>query len=268
MTVGEEYDNTDGAAVQKDSAVEKVTRLLDAFMDSRTLHGVSELAGRSGLSRSTTHRILGELVKSGFVGHSENRYYLTPRMFEVGNYTIVSRPRGLRDIALPYMAELFADIRQVIHLAVLDGTDVLHVEKVHGLSRLPCSTAVGTRQPAYATALGKALLAFSDRYTVDKVLALHRTAFTEHTLTDRHRIEHVLQRVSDEGYATSIQESALGQRCIAVPVLGPDGHAVVALSICCPSGRFDLGWVRPLQKVGGQLARELSRKPIGPPRPS
>lgn len=247
-----------------DSSTEKVVALLDAFKEAKSLHGVTELAARAGLTKSTTHRILGALMRSGCVGRMDSRYFLTPHLFEIGSYTILSRPRGLRDLAMPYMSELFAETRQVIHLAVLDG-DILHVERIQGVSKFRCTTTVGTRRPAHATALGKALLAFSPEHIVEPTLSGPLPQLTPRTLSTRTQLEQALARTANEGFATDFEEGAVSQSCLAVPILGMEGHAVAAISICCP--RLNWRWSTSLRKLGDQLSREIARKPIGPPRP-
>lgn len=235
----------------------KALALLDVLGGPRSVLGVSELADRASLSKSTAYRLLLVLVERGWVTRVGDRYTLAPRVFELGNQVRVARPNGIRDRAMPFLAELFARTRETVHLGVLDGTDVVYIEKLFGHESTRLDTVVGSRRPAYATALGKAMLASS---TAD-VLHQHRRRayrrYTPYTIATAAGLERSLQKVRSEGWATDFEESFLGVSCLAVPVIDPQtGTAVAAISVSTAKpGLHRFG--AALQGAAEQLSRQL-----------
>ncbi|HEX3959655.1 MAG TPA: IclR family transcriptional regulator [Trebonia sp.] len=238
----------------------KALTLIDAFAGARLVLGVTELAARAHLPKSTAFRLLNVLLDRGYVRRVGDRYCLSEHVFELGNNVQIGRANGLRQQATPFMAELFAQTRQTIHLAVLRGTDVLYVEKLFGHDAPPrCDTAVGARKPAYATALGKAMLAFTADDLVEQSLSTDFKRFTPYTIGAPAQLKRTIDIVRDTGFATDHEENQLGVTCLAAPVRDPrTGIAVASLSICSPSTRelahkFD----RLLIKAADELARRI-----------
>jgi len=146
-----------------------------------------------------------------------------------------------------------------VHLAVLRGTEVLYLEKVFGHSTIPSGTTIGSRKPAYCTALGKAILAFSDADTVRAVLSVKMQRFTPYTLTRPDQLLARLQRVRAEGVAVDCEEWQLGVTCLAAPLLDPvTGRPVGALSISSATTRGDVRRLAPrLRRVAATLSGRL-----------
>ena len=242
-----------------DTSAGKALALLDAFNISRAVLGVSELAELAHLPKSTAHRLLNVLVDSGYLQRVADQYSLSDRMFELGNHTRLGRPYGLRDRAMPFMAELFAQTRQTLHLAVLVDTDVLYVEKLFGHESLRRGTAVGRRRPAYATALGKAMLAFADQQPAEWSQRIRYRRYTAHTITSPDLMNRSLARVHDEGFATDSEESMLGVACLAVPILNrSNDRAIAALSLSTSVNNTSARRYRQaLTKAAEQLSVQL-----------
>ncbi|MFJ6660319.1 IclR family transcriptional regulator [Streptomyces sp. NPDC091377] len=218
-----------------DTSAAKVLVLLDAFRGPKTVLGVTELAHAVGVPKSTAHRLLAIMVDSGFVRKIGGRYGLTERLFEVGNRAGSSaiRSTGLRRRAMPYLTELHSGSRDTVHLATLSGTDVLYLEKLFGHSTGSSPTAVGTRWPAHATALGKAMLAHASDEQLAPVMAGPFQRFTARTVRSADRLERELTRVREEGLAYDEGELRDGMHCVAVPILDPETRtAVAAVSVC------------------------------------
>lgn len=242
------------------SSVEKTLALLDAFQSPQALLGITELAVRTGLPKSTTHRLISVLIERGFVGRFKNRYCLTDHVFELGNRASICRPKGLRERAVPFMTELHAEVQETIHLAVLRGTDVLYLEKIFGHGAPPSPTAVGMRRPAHATALGKALLAHSSPDLFDAMVNARLERYTRYTKTQPGMLHASLQAVRADGLATDFEESALGITCIAAPIFDSHtGAAIAAMSISASSARGD---VRRLAPRLLRATRALSSRPV------
>lgn len=221
-----------------DTSIGKAFALLDAFTDELPSLGASELARRSGVPKSTAHRLLAFLETSGYVERVGTNYRLGRRLFELGSRISYCRPRGLRDLALPYLAELYERSHQVVHLAVLDGTDVLYLEKLFGHRHVRMPSHVGGRVPAACCGLGKAMLAFSDAAAVDAAVAVGLRPRTPYTLSSESVFRAELAQIRAEGVAYDREEVAVGLTCVAAPIL-KHGIAVAALSVAGPSGAFD-----------------------------
>ena len=240
-----------------DSSAAKALLLIDAFAGPRSVLGVTELATRARLSKSTAHRLLTVLITQGFVRRAGDRYCLSEHLFEIGNHVRLCRPNGLRHRAMPFLAELFAQTRQTIHLAVLRDTEVLYVEKLFGHDPAPCDTAIGARRPAYATALGKAMIAFSSPEIVDRNLSVRFKRITPFTIVHSSQLDHALDRVRNSGYATDHEEYQQGVTCLAAPIRDPrTGATIAGLSVCSMSS-IDLE--RRFSRLIVKVANDISQ---------
>jgi DNA-binding IclR family transcriptional regulator len=209
--------------------------LMEAFAGTRSVLGVTELARAADLPKSTVHRLLSVMVERGFVRRTGIRYCLTERVFEIGNRAGSGsiKSTGMRHRAMPYMAELFASTHETVHLATISQTDVLYLEKIFGHEAgVRCLTAVGGRMPAYATALGKAMLAFSADEVLERNLSVQFRPLTGCTIRSGDQLEKTLERVREEGFATDISESFPGVNCVAAAIRSPHtGLVLGAISI-------------------------------------
>lgn len=243
----------------RDTMAERTLAVLRAF-SSRSVLGVSDVAVLAQLPKSTAHRLLTVLTQAGYVARVDDRYCLSGRTFELGNLVTACRPNGLRNQAVPFMTELFAQTGQAVHLAVLDCADVLYVEKIFGHSSAKCPTWVGARRPAYTTALGKVLLAQRDPADIEQVIAgirFHR--HTPYTIASRPRLEQALAQVREDGWAVDFEESVPGVSCIAAPVLNLRTNVVVAaLSVTTVAvGGSVMRFRRPLIEAAQRLSERI-----------
>ncbi|WP_284981515.1 IclR family transcriptional regulator [Arthrobacter sp. efr-133-TYG-118] len=241
---------------RRDPSAARVLRLLDAFTSLPALAGVTQLADRAGLPKSTAHRLLLTLTREGYIERDGQGYGLTNRAFEIGNQASNYRPSGLRDQAMPFLTDLFTLTRQTVHLAVMQDGDVLYLEKIFGHSSR-VATTVGGRKPPNATALGKAILAFSPQEFRDQTLGTVLPRLTPHTCVDRIKLEAQLAQIRSAGYALDRGESSLGVNCVAAPVRNPrTGRAIAALSV---STRLSPELARRFRNDVLESARALSR---------
>ena len=152
------------------ASVTKALRLLDVFRSEGPVLGVSELARQAGVAKSTAFRLLALLEDAELVERDGRGYRLSWRLFELGTSVQRRWPSGLREIAAPWLTEVFVRAGgNVVHLAVLDGSDVLYLDRVSSPRSPRVPTAVGMRVPATCTGLGKAMLAFGARVDRDAV---------------------------------------------------------------------------------------------------
>ncbi|WP_344955800.1 IclR family transcriptional regulator [Actinomadura miaoliensis] len=213
----------------EDSLPSRIAAVLGAFRAGDDAVGAAELARRTGLPRSTVHRITGDLVRAGLLERHGRKVSLGLALFEIGQR--VPRQRVLREAAVPFMSDLREATRQTVHLAVLDGREVVYVEKLTTPGGPPLPSAVGGRVPATATGVGKAILAFSPPATVEPLLSGPLPRLTERTITAPGLLVRELRRIHREGVAYDREESGPGVTCVASPVLGPGRQAIAALSL-------------------------------------
>lgn len=210
------------------TSVGKALAVLDAFRQGGVLLGVSQIAERAHIPKSTAHRLLGVLVDRGYVERVGTRYQLGRAAFELGNMVAECRPRSLRAVAIPYMTDLHRLFDATVHLAVLDGMDVLYVEKIYGHNGVDVPSQIGGRVPALCTALGKAILAYSDEGTIARALAAPVPRLTAKTMTNRSILSGSLLKARETGVAHDSEGSSLGARCVAAPILRPSSSEVLA----------------------------------------
>lgn len=220
------------------TAVGKALALLDAFDFVHMSMGVSELSRRTGIPKSSAFRLLAILEQRKLIERQGTRYILGQRLFELGNRVSFCRPRSLRDLALPFLSDLYELTHETVHLAILEGTDVLYLEKLFGHQQVRAPSAVGGRVPAYCSAIGKALLSASDKEKIEEVLKSGLTPRTGYTIVDSSMFLEELQLVRTKGIAFDREESKIGVNCVASPILSRAGRLVGAVSICGPTGRF------------------------------
>lgn len=210
--------------------------LLEAFRPDDEVVSLSELARRTGVPKTTVHRLLQELGHFRVVEHQADGYRLGMRLFELGQRS--PRARDLRSAALPFLGDLRDATHETVHLAVLDGAQVVYLEKLGGHHGPALPSRIGGRLPAHCTAVGKALLAFTPRSVVASLLKRDMERMTARSAVMPGLFLRELDRVRQEGVAYEHEESTKGVSCVACPVIGPDGAAVAAISVA--------GWVNQL----------------------
>ena len=196
-------------------------RVLEAFSAEDRELTLSEIAGRVELDPGTVFRILNTLTTLGYLDRvsGTKRFRLTLKVLDLGFHAIARTE--LRDLARPILRPLVGQVNEAASLATLEGDDVVYLERVHaGLVRLGVDTRIGSRLPAYYTALGHAILAHLPREDQLRVLnKRERVKLTARTPTTITEIDARLKGVRRNGYALSDQEVVAGMRVMAAPVL-------------------------------------------------
>lgn len=234
--------------------------ILRAFEDDTADLTLSELADRSELPKSTLHRVAGQMVEEGLLQKTNYGYRLGITLFELGG--LVPGPRRLREAALPLIEALFEATHQTIHFGVLDGDEVLYLERIMGHKSVNAPTRTGGRLPAYCTGLGKALLAFMPPETVATVLSGELKAFTRNTITSQARLCECLQEVRKARVAFDREERTLGVACVAGPVVNRAGHSVAAISVTTRPDKSSLDRLVPAVRATAiALSRAVQTRP-------
>lgn len=220
------------------AAVDKAMSLLNAFgEDAQVGVGVSELARRANLSKSTAFRLLGMLQRNNAVERAGKSYRLGKTILNLGITQESAFHGRMRDTLTPYLADLYEQTRQTVHLAVLQGTDVVYLNKLYGHLQVKSPSRIGGRVPAYCTAVGKILLSY-DTQAIDQTLKHPLSQWTDSTITEPHDFHRELAQVRKDSLAFDREEILQGLTCIAAPVRGLNNLPVAAFSISGPTDKF------------------------------
>lgn len=239
------------------SVLSKVQLILEAFGPDDEHLSLTEITRRSGVAKASVHRLAQELLQWGLLERRGSSYWLGMRLFEIGQR--VPRQRILRDAARPYMEDLYQATNETIHLAVLDGLEVLYLEKVSGHGQITKPSRVAGRMPLHCTATGKVLLAFGPRRVVDEVLAGPLERLTPYTVSGPGLLLQELARARDVGYAVEREQTREGFMSVAIPLIGATGAITGALSVTAPAFRADvLKFAGLLNMVGRRIMKSVS----------
>jgi IclR family acetate operon transcriptional repressor len=211
------------------SAVRKALGLLDAFTPRTPELSIRELSRISGVARSTTHRLVGELLEWGALERTAGGVRLGVKLFELGSMAPTSVT--LRDAALPFAHHLHEVTQLTVNVAIRSGSEIVYVDKITSRALKVPHSRQGGRNPLHATGLGKAILAFSAADALDELLAAPLEAVTPKTIVDADALRAELARVRERRIAYDVEESRLGLFCVAAPILDPRGRAVGAISV-------------------------------------
>ncbi|MET1036894.1 MAG: IclR family transcriptional regulator C-terminal domain-containing protein [Aeromicrobium sp.] len=208
--------------------------VITAFDHDHPEMTLSEVAARIGLSRATTRRSLLTLVELGFVRTDGRIFALTPQVLRLG--TAYLSGLGLPQVAQPHLERLSAEVGESTSAAVLDGTDIVYVARVATRRIMSVGITVGTRFPAYATSLGRVLLAALPTDELDAYFAAAELRpLTDRTVHDEQALRAELSTVGAQGWAHVDQELESGLRSTAAPVVGAGGRVVAALNVSASS---------------------------------
>lgn len=234
----------------------KVLAILGTFAPGEARLTLTQISGRAKLPIATVHRLASELVAWGALEREPDATYrVGVRLWEIGSLAPVRT--GLRELALPYMEDLYEASHANVQLAVRHGLDALFVEKISGRDSVPIVTRVGGRLPLHATGVGKVLLAHAPAEVLEGLLARGLEPLTPRTIVDPDELRHCLEDVRRNGFAYTRDEMTVGSISVGAPIVGPDGAVVAALSIVVGSASTDVGRLAPVVRTA---ARGLSRR--------
>ena len=200
-------------------------------------------------------------------------YQIGLRLWEIGE--LARRGEQLRDVALPFMQDLYDATHENVHLAVLDGREALYIEKISGRRAANLVSRRGGRLPLHATGVGKVLLAYAPEDLVSEVLSSDLTRYTPHTIVAPGQLRRKLSQVRRTGVAFAVEELSVGSLSVAAPIfLAPDS-VVAALAVVVRSNRKDIQRLAPaVRATANSLSRVLQQQgfdassSIGPSRPA
>lgn len=246
------------------NSLSKGLRVLEAFTAERTEMTLSEVARAAGIDPGTAFRMLNTLVMLGYVARvpEGKRFRLTLKVIDLGFHAIGRA--DLRELARPVLRSLVGEISEAASVGVLDGADVLYVERVRaGLTRLGVDIRIGTNIPAVSGVIGHAILAFLPAGQLDRVLATppRRGELAVNPMS-RTELSRALALVRRHGYASQDSMFGNGLRILAAPVLDVDGYPVAAVSVAAPAVRLTLDEfcaraLEPVRAAAADIARAV-----------
>jgi IclR family transcriptional regulator, pca regulon regulatory protein len=251
-----------GGAGEFVQSLERGLSVIRAFDADHPRLSLSEVAAVTGLSRAAARRFLHTLVTLGYMRASGGRFQLRPKVLELG-YAYLSS-LTLPEVAMPHLEELVERVRESSSVSELDGHDVVYIARVPTKRIMAVTISVGTRFPAYATSMGRVLLAAQPESWLDAYLSsvsLHH--LTGHTITTVSGLRQELRKIRAHGWALVDQELEEGVRSLAVPVRDMDGTVIAALNVATHAGRRSLDSIvadllGPLRATAERIERDLA----------
>jgi IclR family transcriptional regulator, pca regulon regulatory protein len=225
-------------------SLERGLAILECFKPERPVLGVADIADELGMSRSTTHRYIITLVALGFLEQdAQRKYRLGLKVTDLGLSALSST--GLPQQARPYLEELRRRTSYTANIAVLDGAEILYVDRARawrrGQDEVDLNLRPGSRLPAYCTSLGKVLLAFLPQAAQRELIGeMTLTRRGPNTITSKRALRTELDRVLKDGMAVNDEELAEGLYSIAAPVRNEAGEVVAAVNIAAHSSMISL----------------------------
>lgn len=277
MLIATPMKKTSNTAVRKPSApaappekggkyqvpvVRSTFRILEELADSEPL-GLKEVTAKTGIAKSTVFRILSTLVHMGYVVRDADRnYHVSPALSRLANED--ASGETLRSLSLPYMLELRNTYGETVNLGTQHFDSVRYLEVVPSEFALRLQESRGASVPAHASALGKAILAFSPSSVLEQfVHGYPLESITSNTITRPEELLTELKRVRSAGFAFDHGEGSLLAVCVGAPILDAQGNALAAMSISGPASRFnpkkDAPVIASLLKATAEIGRALAR---------
>jgi IclR family pca regulon transcriptional regulator len=262
----QEADVADDVAPRETHFVQSLQRglsVITAFGPSTPELSLTEVAKATGLTRAAARRFLLTLVDLGYMRQEGKLFRLTPRVLALG-YAFLSSI-SLPVVAEPHLEELSREVHESSSLSVLDGQDIVYVARVPTSRIMTVAINVGTRFPAYATSMGRVLLAGLDDRALDEHLAaLELVRFTEHTVSSTDELRRLVTETRSRGYALVDEELEYGLRSLAAPVRNRAGAVVAAVNVSSHTSRItreqaERAFLPPLLRAAAEIETDLSQ---------
>jgi IclR family transcriptional regulator, pca regulon regulatory protein len=245
-------------------SVERAFSIVRAFGRESPSLTLSQVAQRTGLTRASARRFLMTLESLGYIGSEDRQFFLRPRILDLGFAYLSSVP--VFDIVQAHMEAVVQQVQESSSASVLDGTDVIYILRVPTKRIMSVQIEVGTRLPAYATSMGRVLLAALRPEQLDDYLRqVKMEQLTPMTVTNQQRLRLALEQVREQGWCLLDQELEVGVRSVAVPLHDPTGHVFAAMNISTnatrvPSERLTGEYLPLLRKAADAIDEEIGAR--------
>lgn len=236
--------------------IDKAADVLYLCRDAGGPVGLTEAARRLGMPKSSAARIVGALVRRGFLRREEPSGKVALSNVFYSFTSALSERNLLIPRAVPLMEKVFQALRETVHLNVADGLERVCVHVLESPQQLKAVMPVGQRSPLYCGGSSKAILAFSGEETVERVFARPFRKFTRNTITGKKAMREEIRRIRERGYAVSHGERVEGVTSVSVPVFHPGGELAASLTVSVPTARYT-------ESLKERILRELSAASAG-----
>ena len=248
--------------------LDRVVAILDVLGESDDSLSLAEICHRMGLRKSTAHRALMALDRTGLIERAPgHRYRLGLKLYDMGNRAV--EQIDLRERVHPQLHKLALRLGETVHLGVLHKARIVYIDKIEPINRRVCiSSRTGISNPVYSTSLGKAILAFLPELEASPIISgIRFKAFTSKTLTSKEELLQALERVRNRGYAIDDEEMEIGTRCVGAPIFDADHRPIAALSVSGSAVRLAAHCVPSIAEHVIRCCNEISAKLSAAGRP-
>jgi len=256
------FEPDDVSDEKKPAAVGSVVKaftIVEALAEEEEL-GVTQIARRTNLNKATVYRLLWTLKELGYLRQDRraDKYRLSYKLMAIASR--ITRSQDFVTVARPVLERLASEFRETVHLCVLDGTDVVHIDNVPAPRSLSFSVSIGSRDPAHSNALGKVLLAYLSDEEIDELYGCQEelTAYTDNTIRTLSALKDEIRNVRLTGIAYDNEEHEIGLCCMGVAIEDGSGNAIAAISIAAPCARIRGETFRKAKSRLFEASREIS----------
>lgn len=246
--------------INRVQSIDRSVAILECFSEEKRELKLSEISEKLGLNKSTVHGIITTLKYHGFISQNEEtqKYKLGIRFIEFSDLVINSL--NIRNAVLSVIDEICDKVEETIHVGMLDGLDVVWIEKKECTKSIKTSTKIGARLPAYTTADGKMMLCYIDIEKIKNYLPKKIPKYTENTITNKTEFIKRLEEIKKNGYTIDNEEFVEGIKCVAAPIFDHEGNVRFSLSTTGPAFRMTDERIKELVIIIKEAANEISRR--------
>ncbi len=241
-------------------AVERALDVLLCFSSKTPELTMTQISERVGMHKSTVHRLLATLEAKRFVQRdlASGLYKPGNRLLQMAFLTL--EKNDLREVAAPYMRQLNETYRETITLSILDDSDMVYVAVEASPQTVTLAAKPGQRLPAFCTASGKVVIAYSPESIVNEIFAHGFPEYTSYTIRSTETMLHIISLVRERGFAYSEQELELGINAVAAPILDKGKVPVAAIAVAGPAYRLSVDKMLEIGPYIASVAKEISRE--------
>ena len=243
----------------KIQSISRAILILNIFSDEEPELKLQEICDRLDLKKSTAHGILSTLKYYGLIGQNEEtqKYHLGFRILELGGHVL--NRINIRQVSNLVLKMVCSTVDETVHLGILDGNDVIYIDKQESQQSIPLRTTIGSRYPAYISSIGRAILSFMPLEEQIKRVPDVITQYTQHTITSKGEILNELQTTKIRGYSIVNEEYLIGLCSVGAPIFDYKNDVVGAISTSGPTIRMTNGKLPEIASIICQAAEKISR---------
>jgi IclR family KDG regulon transcriptional repressor len=241
-------------------SVGRALAILEQFSRDERALGVTALADRVGLHKSTCFGLLHTLQQLGYIRKDAftGQYSLGLKAFELGQAYIDGL--DLRYITRPFLLDIAEKTRETVHLVVAEGCRAVYIDKVESPHAMTISSRIGQEAKLHCTGVGKVLLAYMRKEDLSQVMSEGLERYTDHTITEESHLLECLREIRECGHGEDDEERELGLRCVAAPIFDAHKKVIAAISISGPSSRITRQKQSELIQIIEHATKEISRE--------